>query len=136
MTLTAAPGPAAVTIPVRRILLSSPDPATRAAVRAAVGQTAGGIAIDWTETATPAATAIDAISQGFDLIILDGEAAKLGGAGMARQLADEMADCPPVLLLVARQTDAWLATWSGARSAIIWPADPFDLADAVANALP
>ena len=35
---------------------------------------------------------------GFDLVILDGEAAPVGGMGIAKQLKDEIRDCPPVLV--------------------------------------
>ena len=43
-----------------------------------------------------------------DLFILDGEATPEGGMGLARQLKDEIFDCPPTLVLVAREQDAWL----------------------------
>ena len=32
--------------------------------------------------------------------------------GLARQAKDEIRDCPPTLVLVARKDDRWLATWS------------------------
>ncbi|MCV7063842.1 hypothetical protein H7I76_33135, partial [Mycolicibacterium vaccae] len=32
---------------------------------------------------------------GFDLVILDGEAAPVGGMGIAKQLKDEIGHCPP-----------------------------------------
>ncbi|NCX76720.1 MAG: DNA-binding response regulator, partial [Actinobacteria bacterium] len=43
-----------------------------------------------------------------DLFILDGEATPEGGMGLARQLKDEIFNCPPTLLIVARAQDAWL----------------------------
>ena len=36
---------------------------------------------------------------GIDLAILDGEATPAGGMGLAKQLKDEIADCPPILVL-------------------------------------
>ncbi len=39
---------------------------------------------------------------GFDLVILDGEATPAGGMGIAKQLKDEIADCPPILVLTGR----------------------------------
>ncbi len=45
----------------------------------------------------------------IDLAILDGEAAPAGGMGLAKQLKDEIAQCPPILVLTGRPDDAWLA---------------------------
>ena len=63
-----------------------------------------------------------------DLFILDGEAAPEGGMGIARQLKDEIFNCPPVLLTVARAEDNWLASWSRAEDVVIYPIDPFTFA--------
>ena len=60
-----------------------------------------------------------------DLFILDGEAVPEGGMGIARQLKDEIFNCPPVLLIVARREDNWLASWSRAEDVAIHPIDPF-----------
>jgi DNA-binding response OmpR family regulator len=69
----------------------------------------------------------------IDLFILDGEATPEGGMGVARQLKDEVYNCPPVLLLVARKEDAWLAAWSRAEASVTHPVDPFTLANTVAD---
>ena len=61
---------------------------------------------------------------GVDLVVLDGEAVPLGGMGLARELKDEIAQCPPILLLVARVADAWLASWSRADAVVSYPIDP------------
>jgi DNA-binding response OmpR family regulator len=71
---------------------------------------------------------------GVDLAILDGEAAP-GGMGLCRQLKDEILRCPPVLLLIGRPDDAWLATWSRADGAVSHPVDPIRLPAAVAKLL-
>lgn len=68
-----------------------------------------------------------------DIFILDGEAVPEGGMGIARQLKDEVFNCPPVLLIVGRREDAWLAAWSRAEASVIHPIDPFTLANTVAN---
>lgn len=68
-----------------------------------------------------------------DLFILDGEAVPEGGMGIARQLKDEVFNCPPVLLITGRREDAWLAAWSRAEASIIHPIDPFTLANTVAD---
>ena len=70
---------------------------------------------------------------GIDLFILDGEAAPEGGMGVARQLKDELFNCPPVLVITARKEDAWLAAWSRAEASVTHPVDPFTLANTVAD---
>ena len=70
-----------------------------------------------------------------DLFILDGEATPEGGMGIARQLKDEIFECPPVLIMIARADDAWLATWSRADGTVMHPVDPFTLANTVADLL-
>jgi len=70
-----------------------------------------------------------------DLFILDGEAVPEGGMGIARQLKDEVFNCPPVLLITGRPQDAWLAAWSRAEASISHPLDPFTLASTVADLL-
>ena len=64
----------------------------------------------------------------IDLFILDGEAVPEGGMGVARQLKDEVFNCPPVLLVTARIQDNWLAAWSKAEATVTHPIDPFTIA--------
>jgi len=71
----------------------------------------------------------------IDLAILDGEATPTGGMGIAKQLKDEVANCPPILVLTGRRDDAWLAKWSRAEAAVPLPVDPIELTDAVARLL-
>jgi DNA-binding response OmpR family regulator len=66
-----------------------------------------------------------------DLFILDGEATPEGGMGLARQLKDEIFNCPPTLVIVAREQDAWLAGWSRADGVVTHPIDSFGLAKKV-----
>jgi len=114
-----------------RILLYSDDRNVREKVRFAVGSTTHGRQIEWLETATHDAV-IDAVdNQRFDLLILDGEAAKSGGMGICRQIKHEIYDCPQIMLLVGRPGDAWLATWSEADAAVAHPLDPFAVRDTV-----
>jgi DNA-binding response OmpR family regulator len=72
-------------------------------------------------------------SGAFDLLVLDGEAAPVGGLGLCRQLKNEIFECPPVLVLLGRPQDGWLATWSLADMAVPHPLDPIALAAAVAE---
>ena len=63
-----------------------------------------------------------------DLFILDAEAVPEGGMGVARQLKDEVFNCPPVLLVTARLQDNWLAAWSKSEATVTHPIDPFTIA--------
>ena len=70
---------------------------------------------------------------GADVMVLDGEAQPSGGMGVCRQAKDEVYDCPPVLLIIGRPDDGWLATWSRADAVISHPIDPKALAQALAG---
>jgi DNA-binding response OmpR family regulator len=70
---------------------------------------------------------------GADVMVLDGEAQPAGGMGVCRQAKDEIYDCPPVLLIIARADDGWLATWSRADAVVSHPIDPAALANALAG---
>ncbi|MGW0687329.1 hypothetical protein ACWD2L_28665 [Streptomyces sp. NPDC002754] len=72
---------------------------------------------------------------GIDVCVLDGEAAPAGGMGVCRQIKDEIFHCPPVLLLIGRPQDAWLATWSRAEAAVTLPVEPVEFAAALASLL-
>ncbi|GAB2755240.1 Rv3143 family two-component system response regulator [Nocardioides pakistanensis] len=71
----------------------------------------------------------------LDLAILDGEATPAGGMGIAKQMKDEIYQCPPILVLTGRAQDAWLATWSRADAAVPHPIDPILLAEVVTRLL-
>ncbi len=71
----------------------------------------------------------------IDLAILDGEATPAGGMGIAKQLKDEVAQCPPILVLTGRADDAWLASWSRAEAAVPHPIDPMLLGRTVLELL-
>jgi DNA-binding NarL/FixJ family response regulator len=118
-----------------RVIIYSDDSGVRAAVKAALGsKLAPDLPIETIEFATA-----DALRQYVDqtdtkgqvrgdLFILDGEAAPEGGLGVARQLKDEVFNCPPSIVLIARQSDSWLAAWSRAEASLQHPVDAFALA--------
>jgi DNA-binding response OmpR family regulator len=70
---------------------------------------------------------------GADIMVLDGEAQPAGGMGICRQAKDEIYDCPPVLLVIGRADDGWLATWSRADAVVSHPIEPSALAEALAG---
>ncbi|GMA31483.1 hypothetical protein [Litorihabitans aurantiacus] len=120
-----------------RVVLYSDDAATRAAVRRAVGRRASRDTptVTWVEVATPDAMTAEVAAGGVDLLVLDGETAKVGGFGLAREVKDSHYDAPPVLLLVARPQDAWIAAWSQADATVPHPLRPIEVAEAVAALL-
>jgi DNA-binding response OmpR family regulator len=91
--------------------------------------------LTYTEVASEPVVLQHMDSGGVDLAILDGEAVPAGGMGIAKQLKDEIYQCPPVLVLTGRPQDAWLATWSRAEAAVPHPIDPLQLAEAVVGLL-
>ena len=106
-----------------KVLVYSDDRTVRQQVYLALGPrpSADLPEIEYTECATEPAVISAVDKGGFDLLILDGEAAPAGGLGIARQLKDEIYKCPPILVLVGRPQDAWLATWSRADAAVAHP---------------
>jgi DNA-binding response OmpR family regulator len=118
-----------------RILLYSDDRTVREQVRLALGRKLAGRELDIYDVATHQAVIKATDTNTFDLLILDGEAVPYGGMGLCHQLKSELTDCPPVLLLVARVADAWLATWSAADAISAYPVDPVRLPDDVAGLL-
>jgi DNA-binding response OmpR family regulator len=123
------------------IVLYSDDSTVREAVKSALGRSLspemGEHQIREFATAAALRLYVDGVKptsdSPIDLFILDGEATPEGGMGVARQLKDEVFNCPPVLLIVARKEDAWLAAWSRAEASVTHPVDPFTLATTVAD---
>jgi DNA-binding response OmpR family regulator len=119
------------------VIVYSNSADVRAQVRTAVGRrpTPDSPRIDWIECATNAEVLAQLDEGGVDLAILDGEAQPTGGAGLARQFKYEIDDCPPIVVLIARNDDAWMASWSLADAVIRQPLDPLDAATVVAEQL-
>ena len=122
----------------KQILVYADDSTVRAAVIDALGsRTASDVGehqIHVFATAAALRSYVDNNST-IDLFILDGEAVPEGGLGVARQLKDEVFNCPPVLVITGRKEDAWLAAWSLAEASIVHPIDPFTLAKSAAELL-
>ena len=116
--------------PTLKVLVYSDDRTTRRQVRLALGRrpSAELPALEYVEVATEPVVIQQADTGTFDLLILDGEAAPAGGMGVCRQLKDEIYQCPPILVLVGRPQDAWLATWSRADGVVSHPIDAVALA--------
>jgi DNA-binding response OmpR family regulator len=123
---------------VMKVVVYSHDADTRAQIRLAIGRRP---AMD-----VPEAEIIEVATEpalwrlldagprvGVGVMVLDGEAQPAGGMGVCRQAKDEIYNCPPVLLIVGRRDDGWLATWSRADAVISHPIDPIVLARELAG---
>lgn len=120
------------------IALYSDDSAVRATVIGALGKkldpTLATHEIKEFATADALRLYVDNKKQ-VDLFVLDAEAVPEGGMGVARQLKDEVFNCPPVLLITGREQDNWLAAWSKAEATVTHPIDPFTIAAKCASLL-
>lgn len=118
-------------------LVYSDDRATRAALVRAVGRRAGkGLPLlRWHEAATHAGVLEKVAQNRYALLVLDSEAARVGGMAIARELKTSLYDCPPIIVTIARPQDAWLATWCEADAHVAEPFDPVEVQEAVAGVL-
>jgi len=121
--------PAASEGPTHLVVLYSDDAAVRDQVRQALGRRPASDLgrIEWAECATGKEVLRLLDAGGVDLCILDGEAWPTGGLGLAKQMKDELPDCPPTLVMIARKADSWLATWSQADGVVAHPIDAPEL---------
>jgi DNA-binding response OmpR family regulator len=119
------------------VLVYSNSAAVRGQVRTAVGRRPAPDVgrIEWVECAANSDVIRELDHGGIDLAILDGEAQPTGGMGLARQFKYEIDDCPPIVVLIARRQDGWLASWSLADAVINTPIDPVESASVIAEQL-
>ncbi|MGW1888084.1 hypothetical protein [Streptomyces sp. NPDC001970] len=119
------------------VLVYSDNAGTREQVRLATGRrpAADVPPVEFIECATLPAVLSELEKGGVDACVLDGEAVPAGGMGVCRQIKDEIFHCPPVLVLMGRPQDAWLATWSRADAAVTLPVEPVEFAEALAGLL-
>ena len=120
-----------------RVVVYSDDPAVRDRVRSSVGRRPAGDLgrLEWVDCSTGAEVLAAVDAGGVEVAVLDGEAWPTGGMGLAKQMKDELEDCPATLVLVARKADAWLATWSLADAVLPQPIDAVELAAGVCGLL-
>ena len=119
------------------LLVYSSSAAVRERVRTALGtRPAPDVEIEIVEAATGAEVVARCDEGGIDVALLDGEATPTGGLGLCRQLKDELDAAPPVLVLVGRRDDAWLATWCRAEGVVQHPVDAMQISDAVLALVP
>ena len=120
-----------------RVMVYSDDRVTRQQIMLSLGRrpSADLPALEYVEVATLPVAIQHADTRTYDLFILDGEATPAGGLGVCRQLKDEIFHCPPILVVVGRPQDAWLATWSRADGVVSHPIDPLAIAEVTTRLL-
>ena len=118
------------------VLVYASSATTRERVLTALGtRPSPGLELEFVQAAT-GREVVDICDGGtISLAILDGEAAPTGGIGLGRQLKAELDAPPPVLLLLGRRDDAWLATWSRAEAVVAHPIDAVRITEAVVDLL-
>ena len=123
--------------PTTTVLVFSHKPEVREAIITAIGRRPAPDLprVRYVEAGTVADVLTEADAGSADLVILDGEAQPTGGMGLSRQLKNEIAQCPPVVVAVRRKDDRWLATWSQADAVLVHPLDPLSAAETVAEVL-
>lgn len=119
------------------ILLFSNDRHTRETIMDAAG--VSGVfdlpPIKWLEVATSAAVKQNFEEGRFAALVLDAEVPKEGGESVSRWLHDHSEKVPPVVMLVARQQDEWMARWSGAKRCVPAPYDAEDVVNTIREVL-
>jgi DNA-binding response OmpR family regulator len=119
------------------VLVHSDDSTTRERMRMALGRRVAPDLprLEIVEVATQWAVLQKVRAGGLDLVILDGEATPSGGLGICRTIKEEVAYAPPVLVVLGRPQDDWLAAWSRADAVAMHPIDPVAFAAAVERLL-
>ncbi|RNL86361.1 response regulator transcription factor [Halostreptopolyspora alba] len=120
-----------------RVLIYSDDADVREQIRLSIGRrpAADVPKVEFLECATAPAVIkrLEDRDTSVDVCVFDGEATPTGGMGVCRQIKDEIFDSPPVLLVIGRRDDGWLATWSRADRVTTHPIDPVALAESLAE---
>jgi DNA-binding response OmpR family regulator len=118
------------------VLLYSDDQQVRDRMRLAIGtRPAVDLAVRFVEAATHGDVIRVVDTTDIDLVVLDGEAVPAGGLGIARQLKDEVDDCPPTCVVIARAADRWLAAYARVDATLTHPLDPMTTGQAIAAML-
>lgn len=125
-----------MTAPKYTVLLYSDDQLVRERMRLAIGSSpTPDIAITFVEASNADEVWRILDDTDLDLLVLDGEAAPAGGIGIARQVKDDYPTSPPVLLVIARAADRWLAAYAEVEATLLHPLDPIQSAATVAKLL-
>lgn len=115
-----------------RILLVSPDPSSRDLMRVAVGSLERrlGEPLAFLGAADGKEGATIGLRERPDAVVADEIASRAGAFSLAKDLRGAAEPyLGPIVILLERRHDQWLARWSGADAWFVKPVDPFALAD-------
>lgn len=115
-----------------RVLLVSPDADARDLMRVSVGSLERrlGEPVSFLDAPDGERGAEVGLRERPDAVVADEFASRAGAFSMAKDLRG--APDPylgPIVIILERKHDAWLARWSGADAWFVRPVDPFELAD-------
>lgn len=121
-----------------RVLLVSPDRSSRELMRVSVGSLERrlGESLTFLDAENGEDGARIGLRERPDAVVADEIASRAGAFSLAKDLrgaADPYLE--PIVILLERKQDAWLARWSGADAWFVRPVDPFELADALVELL-
>ncbi|GAB7047479.1 hypothetical protein [Catenuloplanes indicus] len=118
------------------VLLYSDDQKVRDHMRLAIGtRPAPGLTVEFADAASWEECRRLVDDYEISLMVLDGEASPAGGLGIARQVKDEYKTPPPVIVVIARAADRWLAAFAEVDATLVHPLDPVETGRAVAAML-
>jgi DNA-binding response OmpR family regulator len=115
-----------------RVLLVSPDADARDLMRVSVGsiERRVGEPVSFLEAVDGEQGARIGLRERPDAVVADEIASRAGAFSLAKDLrGDPDPYRGPIVILLERKHDAWLARWSGANAWFVRPVDPFELAD-------
>lgn len=121
-----------------RVLLVSSDRSSRELMRVSVGSLERrlGEPLTFLDAENGEEGARIGLRERPDAVVADEIASRAGAFSLAKDLrgaADPYLG--PIVILLERKHDAWLARWSGADAWFVRPVDPFELADALVELL-
>jgi DNA-binding response OmpR family regulator len=119
-----------------RVLLVSPHADARDLLRVSVGSLERrlGEPVSFLDASDGERGAKVGLRERPDAVVADEIASRAGAFSMAKDLRG--APDPylgPIVIILERKHDAWLARWSGADAWFVRPVDPFELADRLAE---
>jgi DNA-binding response OmpR family regulator len=121
---------------VSKILLVAAEPGSRERLRLALERLeAAGDEIEFLQAENGNVALTVAELEHPDLVVVEVGVTPYGAFGLTRDLKALPAVACPVIVVLERPQDEWLARWSGADALVYQPVDPFALAQVAGRLL-